>query len=126
MVKRFGFCSDLNRIPSLCTLFLLLYTGTLFLSIFFVEAKLPLSNRILFPFHIVLMIGLITLVGNAFHLAAKSVWPVAVAIMLCAPLLITQGQVTFLLAGFLSDNGPGFNTKTWKSSKAMEFVRGLP
>jgi len=127
MAKRFGFYSDLNRIPLLSMIFLFLYTGTLVLSIFFVEANLPFDNRILFPFHIVLMIGLVTLVRNAFHLTAKSPWLVVVAIMLCTPLLMSWGHVTVLLAGFLSENGVvGFNNKTWKSSKAMEFVRGLP
>ena len=71
MIKRFGVHSYLNRVPLICIIFLCIYTGGLIFSVFFVEPYLPFDNRILLPFHVVLLVGLITLGRNAFHLSAS-------------------------------------------------------
>ena len=126
MIKNFGLYSYLNRTPLICALFLCLYAGGLVFSIFFVEANLPFGDRILFPFHVVLGIGLITLGRNALQLGGGSKWWAVLAIVLCATSLIANGQRTVRLLDDLNTNGVGYNNKTWKSSKAMEFIRALP
>jgi 4-amino-4-deoxy-L-arabinose transferase-like glycosyltransferase len=126
MIKQFSIHSDLNRIPIICTLFLTLYTLGLVIAIFFVEANLPFSHRILFPFYVVVGIAVIILVHNAFHLVTKSKGFAVFALVLMGAFLIAQTNTMARELRIFSDNGEGFTGKQWKSSKTMEFIKKLP
>jgi 4-amino-4-deoxy-L-arabinose transferase-like glycosyltransferase len=126
MIKYFGIYSNLNRAPLICAIFLCLYVGGLVLSIFFVEANLPFGDRILFPFHVVLGLGLIMLGRNALQLVSGSRWWTGLAIVLCTSLLIASGGIAVQVVDDLNKNGVGYSNNTWKSSKAMEFIKALP
>lgn len=125
-IKRFGIHSDMNRIPLICLFFSVAYIGGLVLTIFFVEAKIPFSSRILFPFHAVLGIGLISTCVNAFHLSGKWKRLAVPAIMLCAIQLLVHGQRIKLPLQGLSRNSLGYNSRIWTSSQAVAFVKALP
>jgi len=126
LIRQYGIYSHLNRVSLICTLFLCLYTTGLVFAISFVEANLPFSHRILFPFFVVLGIALITLGRNAFHLVKRPKWFVVLAVMLLGAFLIAQGQTMARELRIFIENGEGFTGKKWKSSKAMEFIKALP
>jgi hypothetical protein len=126
MIRQFGIYSHLIRIPLVCTIFLFLYTLGLIAAILFVEANLPFSHRMLFPFYVVLGIASITLGRNAFHLVKKPKWPMVLTVMVLGAFLIAQGKTMAQELRIFTENGEGFTGKKWKSSKAMEFIRRLP
>jgi hypothetical protein len=126
MVKRVGIYSHMTRVPLICILFLCLYLTGLVCAIFFVEANLPFSHRILFPFFVVLGVVMITLGRNAFHFVRKPKWFVVLAVMLLGAFLIAQGKTMAREVRIFTENGEGFSGKKWKASKVMEFIKGLP
>jgi hypothetical protein len=128
LISQFGIHSNLVHIPLMCIIFLLIYGSALVFSVSFIEARLPFDNRMLLPFRVVLGIGLITLVRNAFHLRARSNGLAVLAIALCMVFLIAQGQRMVAAVRVYSENGVpmGFNNQAWKSSKAVKFIKALP
>jgi hypothetical protein len=126
MIKHFGILSHLNRAPFICCCFLCLYAGALLFSVYFVETDLPLNDHYLLPFYIVLGTGIITLGRNAFHLPDTPKWLAILAVTLGAAFLIAHGQQLTRLLKPLSENGSGFTSRTWKLSKALEFIKTLP
>ncbi len=128
LISQFGIHSNLVQIPLMCIFFLLIYGSALVFSASFIEARLPFDNRMLLPFRVVLGIGLITLVRNAFHLREKSNGLAVLAIALCMVFLIAQGQGMVAAVRVYSENGVpmGYNNQAWKSSKAVKFIKTLP
>lgn len=125
-IKIFGIHSDINRISLICLFFSVAYIGGLVLTIFFVEARIPFSSRLLFPFHAVLGIGLISTCVNAYHLPGNWKRLALVAIMLCAIQLALHGQMIMQPLQGLNKTSLGFNSKLWISSQALAFVKTLP
>ena len=114
------------RIPLICLIFSLSYLCFLVVSILFVEAMLPFDNRVLFPFLIVLVVGLVSLCRNAVHLAKPPKWLALPAVALAAMLLLVQGREMLEVSTLCGQFGVGFAGREWKNSKALSFLKKVP
>ena len=125
-IKQYGLQSSLVRIPFICLIFSLSYICFLVVSILFVEALLPFDNRVLFPFLIVLVVGLASLGKNALHLVNPPKWLAFPALALALMLLLVQGREMLEVSTLCGQVGVGFAGREWKASRALSFLKQVP
>jgi 4-amino-4-deoxy-L-arabinose transferase-like glycosyltransferase len=107
----------------LLALHALVYALFLAFSILFIDASTPLSNRILIPLYLCLL-----LMGTAWLARLRLAWrplrlkSLALAIFL-GMALVSYGFRSFSLGVEMADRGRGFSSQAWQQSPTVEYLR---
>lgn len=112
-------------VQSLSLMFSITYIVFLFFSISFIDADTPLTARILSPIYVFGTVLVISLVRSISELK-KSLLIWRIFATLCFLLIFIHTDRLILSAAALHQEGRGYNSSLWRTSKSLAYVKSLP
>jgi hypothetical protein len=107
------------RFVFMLNLFSLVYLASIFFSLTFYDASIRLDGRILAPVYISFLLALFTMLGS---LSFRWQW---ISGILCAFFIVLNLPATINSWSDLVQNGKGFTSQSWQTSKAVAYVRNV-